>query len=322
MRRAGLEPPRCLTPRCLAAVDGRGIAPPVTAPLERTTPFFAAHSVHVGQDLGGREVAVAADDVTRYRAGTAADDLPPHPAPALLYHSEVYRNLSWYLPNLIGNLHARQEWQLFAPMRVGDLMRSHVTVVERYRKRDRDYVVAEALWTTPDGRWLQRSRTHQSFLAAIPPADVVVDKDRERRGDRRFELPSGPGERLPARTRTVTHAMCEAFSGPSRNYHTDVEMARALGFPDIVVQGMMSVCFVADAVALRFGDGFQHGGTLDLRLVNVVWPGDAITTTGLVRSVTPEGSHERVLVDVWSTKGDGTVTAVGTAGALGRTSDG
>jgi MaoC like domain len=294
----------------------------VTAPLAQATPFLAPGSVHVGQDVGGREVRVAADDVARYRAGVAGDDLPADPAPALLYHSEVYRDLSWYLPNLIGNLHARQEWQLFRPLRVGDVMRSHVTVVERYRKRDRDYVVAEVLWTTPDGRWLQRSRTHQSFLADVPAADIVVDKDRERRGDRRFELPSGPGERLAPRMRTVTHAMCEAFSGPSRNYHTDVEMARALGFPDIVVQGMMSVCFVADAMALRFGDGWQHGGTLDVRLVNVVWPGDAITTTGHVRSAVPEGPHDRVLVDVWSTKTDGTVTAIGTAGALRRRSDG
>lgn len=294
----------------------------MTAPLAQAEPFFAADAVHVGQDLGGRDVAIGAEDVARYRAGTGADELPADPAPALLHHSEVYRNLSWYLPNLIGNLHARQEWQLFHPARVGDVVRSHVTVVERFRKRDRDYVVAEVLWTSPDGRWLQRSRTHQSFLADTPAAEVVVDKTRERRGDRRFELPSGPGERLAPRTRTVTHAMCEAFSGPSKNYHTDVEMARALGFPDIVVQGMMSVCFVADAVALRFGAGWQHGGTLDVRLVNVVWPGDAITTTGLVRSVTPEGPHERVLLDVWSTKDDGTVTVIGTASALRRTSDG
>jgi acyl dehydratase len=284
-------------------------------------PLFAPGEVHVGQHVGGRDVRVTADDVARYRAGTGSDDVPADPVPGLLYHSEVYRDLSWYLPNLIGNLHARQEWQLFAPMRVGDDVRSHVTVVERYRKRNRDYIVAEVLWTAPDGRWLQRSRTHQSFLADEPAAAVVVDKDRERRSDRRFELPSGPGERLAPRTRTVTHAMCQAFSGPSRNYHTDVEMARALGFPDIVVQGMLSVCFVADAVALRFADGWHHGGTLDVRLVNVVWPGDTISTWGLVRDVVPEGSQERVLLDVWSTKPDGTVTIIGAASALRRRAD-
>jgi len=283
---------------------------------QTATPLFAPHEVHVGQDVGGREVHVASVDVDRYREGTAGNDLPPDPAPALCYHSEVYRDLSWYLPRLIGNLHARQEWELFHPMRVGDAARSRVTVVERYRKRNREYVVAEVLWTTPDGRWLQRSRTHQSFVADDPGEALVVDKDRERRSDRRFTLPDGPGEALPSRTRTVTHGMCQAFSGPGRNYHTDQEMARALGFPDIVVQGMMSVCFVADALALRYGAGWHHGGNLDVRLVNVVWPGDTITARGLVREIVPEGSQERALLDVWSTKSDGTVTVIGTASAL------
>jgi acyl dehydratase len=271
--------------------------------------------VHVGQDVGGRTVTVDTDTVARYRAGTGADDLPGVPAPPLLFHSEVYRDLTWYLPNLIGNLHARQEWELFAPMRVGDEVRSRVTVVERYRKRDRDYVVAEVLWTTPDGRWLQRSRTHQSFLADLPGDDaLVVDKGRERRGDRRFELPA-EGTPLPERTRTITHAMCQAFSGPTRNYHTDVEMARAFGFPDIVVQGMMSVCFVADLMAQRFGEGFHHGGKLDVRLVNVVWPGDAVTATGRLREVLPEGATGRAHCDVWCRKADGTVTVIGQASA-------
>src|SRR4029079_1376041 len=82
-------------------------------------------------------------------------------APALLFHSEVYRSLAWYLPNIFGNLHARQEWELFAPLERNATVRTRTTVVERYRKRDREYVVGEVLLTDADGRWLQRSRTHQ-----------------------------------------------------------------------------------------------------------------------------------------------------------------
>ena len=274
--------------------------------------------VHVGQDLGGREFAIPAEDVARYREGTANAGAANDPAPPLLYHSEVYRRLDWYLPNIIGNLHARQEWELFAPLRVGDVVRSHSTVVERYRKRNRDYVVNEVLFTDAGGRWLQRSRTHQSFLADDPGPDMVVDRDRERRGDRRFALPEGDGEDFASRPTEITHAMCTAFSGPTRNYHTDVEMARALGFPDIVVQGMLSVCFVADLMTGRFGAGFHAGGKLDVRLVNVVWPGDGIAAHGLVREVVPEGSRERAHVDVWCAKEDGTLTVVGTASAIER----
>jgi acyl dehydratase len=285
------------------------------------TSLFGASEVHVGQDLGGRTTTITAADVARYRAGTDTPEATDDPAPALLHHSEVYRDLSWYLPNLIGNLHARQEWQVFAPWRVGDSVRSHSTVVERYRKRNRNYVVNEVLWTTADGRWLQRSRTHQSFLADDPVDDgYVVDRDREKRADRAFAPPPAAapdGRPLAPRTRTITHAMCEAFSGPRKSYHTDREMALALGFPDIVVQGMLSVCFAAELVAAHFGDGWHRGGTLDVRLVNVVWPGDALTTSGTVREVVVEGSRRRSLLEVRCTKADGTVTLVGAASALG-----
>lgn len=281
--------------------------------------FFPRGEVHVGQDLGGRDTEVTRQEVARYAAGTA---LPADAAgdagvaPALLYHSEVYRDLSWYLPNIIGNLHARQEWEIFHPLEIGAAVRSRVTVVERYRRRDRLYVVAEVLWTTADGRWLQRSRTHQSFLADDPAGDaMVVDRAREKRGDRRFELPT-TGEEIVPQERTVTLEMCDAFSGPHKNYHNDREMARALGFPDIVVQGMMSICFLSDTLAASFGPGWHHGGKLDVRLVNVVWVEDVLTVRGRVRETAREGSRERALLDVWCAKADGTVALIGTASAL------
>lgn len=279
------------------------------------TSLFSPREVHVGQDVGGRTFTVDHDTVQRYRSGTASEIASGDWAPALAFHSECYGDLSWYLPNLIGNLHARQEWELFHPFRVGDTLRSRTTVVERYRKRNRDYVVAEVLITDCDGRWLQRSRTHQSFLADDPGEALVVDREREKRADRRFAPPAGEGDVIALPARTITHAMCEAFSGPRKNYHTDAEMARALGFPDIVVQGMMSVCFVADLMTHRYGDGFRAGGKLDVRLVNVVWPGAAITPRGRVREIVREGAQERVHLDVWCEKDDGTVTLIGTANA-------
>src|SRR5262249_40439706 len=158
--------------------------------------LFPAHEVYVGRDVGGRTTTASPADVLRYEAGTG-DRHPwyhgPSPfggaiAPPLLYHSEVYRDLGWYLPNLIGNLHAKQEWDLFAAVFVGQTVRTRSTVVGRYRKRNRDYVVNEVLITDADGRWLQRSRTHQSFLVDDPGDAVVVDKERERRADRRFDV--------------------------------------------------------------------------------------------------------------------------------------
>jgi acyl dehydratase len=283
--------------------------------------FFAHHEVHVGKDLGGRTVTIGEADVRRHEEGTGGESASVAlaggmTAPALLFHSEVYRSLAWYLPNIFGNLHARQEWELFAPLLVGATVRTRSTVVERYRKRNRDYVVNEVLVTDPDGRWLQRSRTHQSFLVEDASREVVVDRDREKRDDRRFEVGEGPGEEVAPLVRPITIAMCQAFSGPDKNYHTDREMAQALGFPDIVVQGMLSICFVSELMTRAFGIGWHLAGKLDVRLVNVVWVEDVLTTRGKLREEVAEGGKRRAILDVWCEKADGTKTLIGSASAL------
>ena len=283
--------------------------------------FYPHHEVFTGRDMGGRETTITAADVRHYEAGTGGpaatlDADGTVVAPALLFHSEVYRSLSWYLPNVFGNLHARQEWELFAPLTVGTTVRSRSTVVERYTKRNREYVVNEVLLTDASGRWLQRSRTHQSFLIEEGRREIVVDREREKRADRQFTIGEGAGEEVAPLARTITIEMCQAFSGPDKNYHTDREMAQALGFPDIVVQGMMAICFVAELMGHAFGLGWHLAGKLDVRLVNVVWVGDVITTRGKVREEAVEGAKRRVHLDVWCEKADGTKALVGSASAL------
>src|SRR5881628_3513111 len=303
--------------RQAARGQGPGARPPLRLRPMSAGAFFAQHEVHVGQDVAGRALAVSDADVARYEAGTGgASTRPAGAAPALILHSEVYRSLAWYLPNIFGNLHARQEWELFAPVLVGQPIRTRATVVDRYRKRNREYVVNEVLVTDAEGRWLQRSRTHQSFLVEDGGRDTVVDREREKRPERVFTVGEGPGEPIGPFTRPITLAMCEAFSGPEKNYHNDREMARMLGFPDIVVQGMLSVCLVSELMTETFGAGWLLGGKMDVRLVNVVWVDDVLATRGKVREEVAEGGHRRVHLDVWCEKADGTKTLVGTASAL------
>jgi acyl dehydratase len=221
-------------------------------------------------------------------------------APPLLYHSEVYANVPrWYLKNLVGNLHAAQEWYLFAPLRPGRRVRTRSTVIERYRKRDRDYVVNEVDCSDEEGRLLVRGRTHQSFLAETPEAGdgFVVDEKTELLVDRE---------------------VCWRFSGPGRNYHTDPEEARKFGFPNIVVQGMLSTCLVSQLMANAFGEGWFAGGRMNLKLTNVLWADERIRARGKVQEEVLEGSLRRRSLEVWVEKDDPerTVVSVGSASAL------
>src|ERR1700675_2704201 len=258
--------------------------------------IFDRKEVYVGRDFGG-----TTHDIT----------------PDLILHSAVYATLGWYLPNIYGNLHARQEWNLFAPVMVGDRLTTRAVIVDRYLKRDREYVVNEVLVGNASGQIVSRSRTHQSFLLPEQTKQgFVVDKSREKDSSRSFKIGERGGDPIDAPMRQINEEMCVAFSGPARNYHNDRQKAVELGFPEIVVQGMLSVCLVAEMMTKRFGLGFLYGGKMDLRLVNVVWGNDVTGPKGLIVERHPEGKRSRAEVEVWCDKADGTKTIVGSASAL------
>jgi acyl dehydratase len=288
--------------------------------------IFRPSEIHVGRDFGGFEFDITPALIENYIAGTGDDNpwyrhsspLGTPIAPALILHSAVFRRHDWYLPNIFGNLHARQEWEGFAPIRPGDKLHSRSVIIDRYIKREREYVVNECLILDSAGAIRQRSRTHQSFLRTNGQSSngFAVDRSREKSGARVFNVGQRGGEPIETPIRKVSQAMCMAFSGPGRNYHTDVEEAHKLGFPEIVVQGMLSVCMIAELMTRRFGLGFIAGGRFDLRLVNVLWAEETTGARGRVLERRPEGERTRAEAEVWCEKADGTVTIVGTASAL------
>ncbi len=275
----------------------------------------------VGRFCGSHEYAITPEVVAFY--ADALDEESPlfaEYAPPLLHHSECYKVLGeWYLKNLFGNLHAQQDWELFAPIRVGSLVRTCSTIVERYHKRGRDYVVNETdLRDADDGRLLVRGRTHQSFLppGGAPKDGFVVDQDTAARKEPRAPFPTATGPDLEPVVKVVDQRRCWMFSGPGRNYHTDATEARKLGFPDIVVQGMMSTCFVSEVMQRRFGMGWLQGGKASLKLTNVLWVDERVTSRARIRETTPEGTRSRVHCDVWVEKDDGARILLGSASAV------
>jgi 3-hydroxybutyryl-CoA dehydratase len=291
-----------------------------------STEIFDRNEIYVGRDFGGATYDIAPETIATFIAGTGDDNpwyrgsspLGGPIAPALILHSAVYRTVQWYLPNIYGNLHARQEWQVFGPVMVGERLTTRAVIVERYLKRDREYVVNEVLVSNAAGQIVSRSRTHQSFLLPehTRKESFAVDKSREKDSRRSFQVGERGGEPIEAPMRAITEAMCMAFSGPQINYHNNKQKAVELGFPEIVVQGMLSVCMVSELMTRRFGLGFLYGGRMDLRLVNVLWGNDTTGPKGRILERRPEGKRTRTEVEVWCEKADGTKTIVGSASAL------
>jgi acyl dehydratase len=275
-------------------------------------PLRVGRTVHFEE----REVTDAA---VRFYADTFGQAYTAPLAPSLLFHSEVYAHTPrWYLRNLVGNLHARQEWELYAPLHSGVRVRTRSTIVERYRKRNRDYVVNEVDYADAEGRLLVRGRTHQSFLASeAPQGGYVVDQATSAK-KRRQGPGEGSGPELEPLELLVDREVCWRFSGPGRNYHTDPDEARKLGFPDIVVQGMLGTCLLEGVMARGFGEGWRAGGRMDVKLVNVLWAGERIRGRARLLEELPEGDTVRRVMAVWVEKDDPerTVVTVGTASGL------
>jgi acyl dehydratase len=274
----------------------------------------------VGRHCGSSEYDIAPEVVAFY--ADALDDHHPdwkEHAPPLLHHSECYKHvLEWYLKNLFGNLHGRQEWFSFAPIRVGGKVRTRSTIVDRFDRRGRNWVVNETdLCDASDGRLLVRGRTHQSFLPPRGEASgFVVDEKTARAKAPAPVFPTATGPDLRAVTKTVDLRRCWMFSGPSKNYHTDKEQAAKLGFPNVVVQGMMSTCFVSQVMHDHFGMGWLEGGRMDVKLVNVLWVDETVTARAKVKEEAREGTRTRVHCEVWVDKEDGTRILAGEASAL------
>ena len=242
-------------------------------------------------------------------------------APPLLYHSECYEFVGeWYLKNLFGNLHGRQDWFLFEPIPVGAPVRTRSTIIERYHRRGRDWVVNETdVCHAETGQLLVRGQTHQSFL---PPKDdqeaggFVVDEKTAKKKAAPPPFPTATGPELASLSKTIDDRRCWMFSGPGANYHTDREQAKKLGFPTIVVQGMMSTCFVSELMQNHFGMGWLRGGRMSVKLTNVLWVDESVTVHGRIKDEVPEGTGTRVHCEVWVDKTDGTRILVGDASAL------
>lgn len=282
---------------------------------------------YVGRHCGSSSYTIDKTTVRFYQ--DALDDHHPlHDrfAPPLLYHSECYKFLGeWYLKNLFGNLHGQQDWELFAPIPVGSQIRSRSTIIDRYQKRGRDWIVNEtdlmSAEAEDEGKLLVRGRTYQSFL---PPdsskdpsgADFVVDKSTAAKKVPRPPFPTATGPDLDSITRLIDDRRCWMFSGPGKTYHTDRDEAKKLGFPSIVVQGMMSTCFVSQVMQDQFGMGWLQGGKMSVKLTNVLWVDETVTAHARVREEQPEGTQIRVHCDVWVDKGDGARVILGTASAL------
>ena len=278
--------------------------------------------VYAGKDLGTLELTVTDEMVPHYIKGldepnpwyTAASPFGGPVAPVIVYQQADSEFKGWYLDNLFGNLWRRQEWEIHAPTRVGQVLRCSARVAHRYRRRDRD-VIAQEMLVRDEAQPDRAQRHHQSFLAEQTSGEVTLRDPASKEGARQAGEPAGEPLSLEL-PKTFTPEMCNEFFYRSRNYHNDKAASKELGFGDTVIGGRMTLSCVTELLTRHFGRGFYLGGRLDVKFTNVLWPNETFTTRGIITGRRTEGGQTRTEVTVYCEKADGTKIIVADASAL------
>jgi len=104
------------------------------------------------------------DNHLRYRQETESG--PPIVHPGLLINfSNVTRSPSWYLPEGVAGINAKDEVEYINPARVGKTFRVYWKVVDSYTKRGKPYFVKDTLIIDNDGLEILRRRGVDAFVS-------------------------------------------------------------------------------------------------------------------------------------------------------------
>lgn len=96
--------------------------------------------------------------------------------------------------------------------------------------------------------------------------------------------------------------------------HTDPGRAAEAGLTGPpIASGMLSVAFLTEHLAARFGPAWARHGHLAVAFVASIRAGDTITVDSRVTEVQPAAYGRLVSLEVWCANQDGTRATVGTA---------
>ena len=299
-------------------------------------PTISYDVLDLGQAFRSDERLLRPQDIEAY--AYAIDDYDPwffEPGPfgGPIAHPTILANQALFLRHnhymVPAGLHARMVYEFLAPIPLGTRARTLGTMVDKYWRRDKPYMVTGYETVNEEGTPLVRGRFVQMLFANdIVPAPGTSPRPDPEVSPVDPSITSAPGrsdrltagQQLPSLTREVTQRKIDIYSGVKPgSIHTDPEWAHAKGFDATIAQGMMSTAYVSTLMTTAVGTGFVAGGTIDCRFLRPVLCGDVLTVTGTVVGFAPqeaEGERLRIHVAVTATNQRGEQTLDGSATAL------
>ncbi len=308
------------------------------SPRDRTLKEPTWENVEIGEQFGPIEFLVDDHQVKSY--AYAIDEYHPwffsdspfgtRIAPAALLTNPLLGiYYLGYNGHHVAGLHAREEFELYAPIRVGQRVTLSGAFTDKFVKRGRGYTVLTAEARDEQGRVLirnigteifripsgltpgQRSAppSERAVTGVLPPGAPIVEQASH-------DTPVGTV--LPPVSTTVTFEQMTIYSFGTRNIHTDREAARNAGLPAPIAQGLMSTGYLSKLLTGFFGRDWFLSGRTSHAYLKPVAINDVITSYGIVRERVAEADGVRLSVDLWCRNQGGELTTAGSASAILR----
>jgi len=258
---------------------------PIPLPLGST--FFSPAIEQV------RKFAYAVEDESGWLVGDPADALV-HPlflstymwfpsgfylrAPGEIGHFSLFRQSHGHL---VGTpfLHGKSSVRFLRPFRLGRPIRADVAVIEKYRRRGRDFIVMRASFFDADGEALAvydhgcaiRSDAVQRAAAPSPPPMATPIPT---------PMATPPGALAPRRI-AMSLEKSRLFSLPAENYHTHDRLAQAIGARVAIPAAMMSFAYLSRFAQDILGDdAWISRGSLDAIFPRMLQRDDMLSVEG------------------------------------------
>lgn len=236
---------------------------------------------------------------------------PPVAPPSVLGNINM-RFIDTIAPVPPGTLHARQDVETLAALRIDRKPLGYGKFTEKYERRGRRWAVFEARYRDETGLLIGHARTTIVFPDRVETDDPVGEQkpDTAHNGE------------LKAISRTLTQERMTAFSEDSynaqhdRSIHVHPVIAREQGYEKTVAQGMMTADYISELMTGVFGKQWFENAKLSLVFLAPVLRDDTVTVNARLKEAPQEGAVVRKVYDVWAENQRGDTVALGSASSL------
>ncbi len=242
---------------------------------------------------------------------------PPVAPPTILGLAGV-RFIDQVGPVPPGTLHARQEIDTEAALRLDRQLIGYGKFTEKFEKRERKWFTFESRWRDETGLMVGNSRVTMALPldSAAPPKEQGA---RSREQEQRHEKDSlAPITRTLAQEKMTGYSEDSANAQRGRSIHVQPEIAKKAGFPATVAQGLMAADYIGELMERELGREWYAYAGLSLAFLRPMLCGETVTAHGRFAEAAQEGAVVRRMYEVWCENERGELTAAGKASALVR----